>query len=262
MVAEAMDSWKEVAVGIAGEDMWDTEVANQIPSVMAKFGSGNEAADYKDAPKTGNQPGFRAALIDDWCTFWPVTTSNMIGVGGPLANVWSYYANDFTTAFYGLSQFTSGSAYTNKITGIPCWDRNWTGTTGYNLYASSSTVGYAVISTTIDINGTELFVVYGAWGRDTYYASMWLHGEQNRQALDLGGFVISIAGSSEPGLVELQRAPEGVQSIILQISYSAFDPKHPTYSIVEVLGTISERLWTDYGATDVTSPLKGGIHDP
>jgi len=261
MVAEAMDSWKEVAVGIAGEDMWDPVVANQIPSVMAKFGSGNAVADYKDAAKAGNQPGYRAALIDDWCTFWPVTTSNMISVGGPIANVLSYYANDFTTAFYGITQF-SGNEYADKITGIPCWDRNWTGTTGYNLYQSSATVGYAVISTTLDINGTELFTVYGHWGRDTYYASMWLHGEQNRGVMAFGGYTFSVAGSMEPGLVELQRAPAGVQSIILQITYSQFDPKHPTYSIPEVLGTISERTWTDYGATDVTNPVKGGIHDP
>ncbi len=41
------------------------------------------------------------------------------------------------------------------------------------------------------------------------------------------------------------------------------DPEHPTYSIPEVLGTISETEYVDRGATDVSYPwVKGGIHDP
>jgi hypothetical protein len=52
----------------------------------------------------------------------------------------------------------------------------------------------------------------------------------------------------------LQDAPGGLTSIILKISY--LDPTHPTFSIVEALGTISETLWTH------NSELKGGIHDP
>jgi len=221
---------KQVEIGIAGSDMWTTVVANQMPSVMSKFGAGTAWADYQDASG-------RAALKDDWCTYWPVASSNMIGVGGPIANKLAYYGNDFTDAFYGLTQY-AGTAYSGKITGIPCWNRGWDGT--WNVYASDSSTGYAVISTYKDINGTVLFLVWGHWGRDTYYASQWLHGDEARGIL--------------PGIVQLQSAPGGLTSIILEIDYT--DSLHPTFSVVECLGTISETEWT-HG-----SEVKGGIHDP
>jgi hypothetical protein len=236
LVAEAFDSLKAISIGIAGADMANPVTANQMPNVMAQFTSGSTVSDYKDTI-------LRAALADDWCTYWPVASSNMITVGGPLANLLAYYANDFTDAFYGLAEF-AGTAYAGKVVPIPCWNRNWKGT-GYNTYASNTTTGYAVIATYKDINGTVLFNVWGHWGRDTYYASLWLHGDEARSMM--------------PGLIELQDAPAGATSIILKINYA--DPKHPTYSIPEVLGTISETLWYHSGS-DVTSPYKGGIHDP
>jgi hypothetical protein len=234
LVAEAFDSFKQIRIGIAGADMAAADVEDSMPYVMAKFGAGTAKDDYKDDI-------LRAALKDDWCTKWPVASSNMIGTGGPIANLLAYYANDFTDAFYGLGEF-SGTAYGGKITGIPCWNRNWPSNMvpGYNTYNSSSSTGYAVITTYKDINGTVIFNVWGNWGRDTYYATTWLHGDEAR----------SIA----PGIIQLQQAPKGVTSIILKISYT--DPTHPTFSIPEVLGTISERLWI-HG-----SEYKGGIHDP
>ena len=223
---------KQVEIGIAGADMNATVVENRMPFIMSKFGAGTSVADYKDSI-------FRAALNDDWCTYWPVASSNIAGVGGPLANVFAYYANDFTNAFYGIPQF-SGSIYSGKITGIPCWNRGWPPFSTYNVYSSNSTTGYAIIATTLDLNGTEIFVVYGHWGRDTYYATQWLYGDEARNI--------------PMGIQQLQDAPEGVTSIILKIGYA--NPSHPTFSIVEVLGTKSEREWV-HG-----SEVKGGIHDP
>jgi hypothetical protein len=234
LVSEAFDSIKGIPTGIAGADMDNPVVANQMPFVMNKFGAGTSKADYKDALG-------RAALNDDWCTYWPVASSNMIGVGGPLANLLAYYANDFTTAMYGLSPYAGTGPYLDMIVPVTCWDKAWPTTDGlYHLYSSSSSTGYAVISTYLDINGTELFMVWGGWGRDTYYASQWLHGD--------------VARNIPPGIVQLQDAPCGATSIILKIDYT--DPKHPTFSIVEVLGTISETLWVH------NSEYKGGIHDP
>lgn len=239
LVSEAFDSIKGIPTGIAGADMDNPVVANQMPFIMSKFGAGTSTADYKDALG-------RAALNDDWCTYWPVASSNMIGVGGPLANMLAYYANDFTTAMYGLSPYAGTGPYAGMIVPVTCWDKAWPTTDGlYRLYSSSNSTGYAVISTYLDINGTELFMVWGGWGRDTFYAAQWLHGD--------------VARNISPGIVELQDAPCGATSVILKIDYT--DPKHPTFSIVEVLGTISETLWYDLG-TDVTSPYKGGIHDP
>ncbi len=255
IVAESFDSIKHIAIGIAGTDMYGVTYDVQIPDVMSKiaWASGSFPAavgtkeDYKDIPGTGNTVGYRAHLADDWCTYWPVTSSNIITVGGPMANMLAYYDNDFTDAFYGIPQFATGSPYSGYITGIPCWNRGWDGT--WNVYGRSTATSYAVISTTKDINGTVIFVVYGLDGRDTFYACQWLKGD-------------SMRGLS-PGIVELQDAPCGATSIILKISYA--DAKHPTYSIPEVLGTISETLWNCTALpwhTDVTDLLKGNIHDP
>jgi hypothetical protein len=237
LVSEAFDSYKGIDIGIAGADMASATTANAMPWVMAKWGgTGDTWADYYKSEGTD----YRTALKDDWCTYWPVASSNMIGVGGPLANMLSYYGNDFATALYGLPQF-SGEAYSGKITGVSCWNRAWYGT--FNTYASSTTAGYAVISTYQDINGTVLFLVWGHWGRDTYYATQWLHGDEARGIL--------------PGIEQLQDAPAGLTSIILKINFAfPYDATHPGFSIVECLGTISETLWThDF-------ELKGGIHDP
>jgi hypothetical protein len=250
LVAEAFDSYKSIGTGIAGSDLEANVAANSMPYVMAWWNTSGVIS-YKDSL-------MRAALRDDWCTYWPVASSNMLGVGGPLANSLAYYANDFTDAMYGLKDF-AGTAYANKIVAVSCWNRNWPGNSfawypgAYaNLVFPSfgMNFGYAVVSTYKDINGTVLFNVWGNEGKDTYYASLWLHGDQAR--------------GMSPGVIELQRAPKGVTSIILQINYGS-DPTHPAYSIVEVLGTISETLWDDsaYAPTDVSYPwLKGGIHDP
>jgi hypothetical protein len=253
LVAEAFDSYKGIGIGISGNDMFATAIELQCPSIMSKFGVGTEGSNYKDTLG-------RAALADDWCTYWPIASSNIIGVGGLYANLFAYYANDFEDAFFGTPGY-AGSTYSGYITGIPCWNRGWFG--DWNVYSSNSTVGYAVISTTMDINGTVLFNVWGHWGRDTYYACQWLHGDAARDWLDS-----RLVGA--PAIEELQLAPRGLTSIIVQIYYGT-DPSHPTYTVVECEGTISETLWYCYGnpntpntayGYDVTSPYKGGIHDP
>jgi hypothetical protein len=209
--------------------MYSSIPALQIPWVMAKMGTGDTWASYY---YSGTD--YRTALKDDWCTTLPIASSNMIGVGGPVANMLTYYGNDFTDAFFGLSQFTDYAAWENKIVPKTCWNHA-------QAYASNDTVGYAVISTYKDLNGTVLFLVWGHWGRDTYYATEFLHDEF--QTIEAGG---------EP--------PGGVTSVIVQIIYanSAEGYKPTAYNIVEYLGTISEASWYDWA----TGEYKGGIHDP
>lgn len=216
---------KGVEYGIAGADMFDTEIANQMPWIMSKFGTGNLATDYH---YDHAEDDHRTALKDDWCTTWPIASANIIGVGGPIANVLAWYGNDFTDAFYGLSLFTSAAAWKDKIDALTCWNKN--------AYASSNDTGYAIVSTYKDINGTVLFLIWGHWGRDTFYATEWFH---------------------EDGKFQLQEAPAGVTSLIIEIEYESTVEgyMHPEFSIVEVLGTISERLWEH-------TEDKGGIHDP
>jgi hypothetical protein len=228
---------KQVEIWMAGADMYNTLVANQMPWVMAKMTSGDAWVNYLKTG-AGTDPGnYRAYLRDDWCKQGtsandeiPVATSNMIGVGGPLANLLAYYGNDFTSAFFGLADFTDYAAWEGKLVPKVCWDHA-------KGYTDTNTVGYATISTYRDINETVLFLVWGNWGRDTFYATKWFH---------------------EHGVYQLQEVPRGVTDIILQINYQSTSEgyKPTSYSIVEVLGTISERTWI-HGTT-----TKGGIHDP
>jgi len=221
---------KQIEYGLAGEDMYDPVIANQMPWVMRNFTKDNTKQDYY-YNKAGALPeDKRTALQDDWCSTWPITTSNMIGVGGPIANLLAYYGNDFTDAFFGLEDYTDYAPWEGKIIAKTCWNGTQKG------YASSNTVGYAVISTYKDINGTVLFLIWGHWGRDTYYVTKWFH---------------------EEGIFQLQDAPRCLTSIIVEIKYSSTTEGYKPYSytIVECLGTISETLWTHGYA-------KGGIHDP
>jgi len=180
---------------------------------------------------------YRVALRDDWCTTWPVTSSNMIVVGGPSANMLSYYENDFSDAFAALNQFTSDPIWANKIVAKTCWMPHDTAHT----YASSNSTGYGVITSYLDENGTAVLQIWGYWGRDTYYLTKWFH---------------------EEGIYELQQAPAGLTSIIVKISYKSYPEgyKPTAFKVVECLGTVSERLWT--GTLFGTPFTKGGIHDP
>jgi hypothetical protein len=206
----------EVGYGLAGADMYNPVIANQMPWVMSKMGTADTWAGYY---YSGTD--YRTGLRDDWCTTWPIASSNMIGVGGPLANVLLYYGNDFETAFFGMGQFTGYATWQNAIVPLTCWSAPQRG------YTDSNTTGYAVISTYMDINGTVVFLVWGNWGRDTYYVSKWFW--------DSGSI--------------LQIAPEGLTSIIVKITYKSYAEgyKPTSFSIVESLGTISETLWAGGG---------------
>ncbi|MEM4577176.1 MAG: hypothetical protein QW701_07045 [Candidatus Nezhaarchaeales archaeon] len=216
-------------IGLAGADFYGKYVDMEMPWVMRKFGAANNFEDYFYVKPTDQ----RMALKDDWCTTWPIASSNMIGVGGPLANALTYYFNDFAQAFYALPWRTTYTPWSEKIVPLTCWDMTKT-----SAYRSGETVGYAVISTYKDINGTVGLLIWGNWGRDTYYVTKWFH---------------------EEGIYQLQEAPPGLTSIIVKIDYKyyageGYKPK--SFSIVECLGTISETLWK-HG-----NEIKGGIHDP
>lgn len=227
---------KEVEYGIAAGDTFagnsTSQIPNQMPYVMSLTSQGTSWSNYYYTDGS-----FRTGLRDDWCTTWPVSSANMIAVGGPLANMVAYYGNDFATAFYGLPQFTSYAPWENAIVPLTCYSAPTKG------YRDTNTTGYGVISTYMDLNGTVQLLIWGNWGRDTYYLSQWFQQE---------------------GIFELQKAPDGLTSIVVQINYkNTVDGYKPTgYSVVECLGTISETLWTGTN-TYGTAFVKGGWHpDP
>jgi len=226
---------KQVEIGNSAMDMNGATYQLQIPYLLAQTTSGltPDFQNYWITPDP-TSPGQRLNLADDWCRRYPVSSSNIIAVGGPLANQITEYFNSFTTAFYAEPWFTPYASWKGTIVSLPCWNKN--------VYANSggqNGTGYATIGTYLDINGTVGLVIYGLDARDTYYASKFFY---------------------EDIIQELQSFPAGATSIVLKIDYS--DAKHPTFTIPEVLGTISETLVR--GSTNIylTSALKGGIHDP
>lgn len=87
----------------------------------------------------------------------------------------------------------------------------------------------------LGINGTVGLLIWGDGPRDKFYASKFFH---------------------EEIIYELQTMDCCVTSIIIRIDYT--DPKHPTFTIPEVLGTISEHHVIHHGCME-----KGGVHpDP
>jgi hypothetical protein len=222
-VTEALKQ-KQVEYGLPAADMYNSAISMQMPWVMAKIGSGDTRANYY---YSGTD--YRTALKDDWCHTWPVASANLIAVGGPRANVLTWYGNDFPAVLFGLSDFPVNASWSNKLCGVTCWAKK--------AYADSGLDGYATVNTYKDINGTVLFMIWGYNGIDTYYVTKWF---------------------KEDGVYQLQEAPKGITSIIVHITYTsnADGYKPASYEILECLGTISERLWIH------NTESKGGIHDP
>lgn len=205
-VSEAFDSIKDIDVLTMGMDVNETRWGPLAPFVMGGATSGDRA-DYRDSLG-------RPHLRDDWCTNIAVASSDMIFVGGPIAQLGTEYFNEFTDAFFASSAYViNDTGQSNKILALSCWAKNATGS------------GYATIGTYKDLNGTIGLVIWGFDGQDTYYASKWFWDGMGET----------------PGIVQLQSMNRGVTSIVLEITYPTSDPTHPTVDIVERLGTISEK---------------------
>jgi hypothetical protein len=203
---------KNLEIGIGALDIEDPDYKASIPWVMRRFGPEYSVGDHYYEAGMWEPPDERTALRDDWCHTWPISSASVIGVGGPLANLLSYYANDFTQALFGIPRFTP-SVWSGRIAAPTCWDK-------LNHHYSSfddERYGYAVIATQKDKNNTIMLEVWGHFGRDTFYASQWF--EFNK--------------------FWLQHMNSHVTAIILEIDY--YDQMHPEFAIVEQLGTISEK---------------------
>ncbi|MGB8779655.1 MAG: hypothetical protein WCD81_03280, partial [Candidatus Bathyarchaeia archaeon] len=239
MISAALKD-KEVEYGVAGADINATDPTLQMPYVFSKMSTGTSTL---WSPYYYSTTDLRTGLRDDWDpagTDTQISRANLVGSGGPLVNMLAYYGNDFTSAFYGISQFTPYGPWNGAIVALSCWS-------DYDkAFFTSASVGYAVISTFEDLNGTTGLLVYGVWGRDTYYAASYFY-------QDL--------------IQEFQSFPWGATSIVLQITYNTTTLKPKAFSVVEVLGTISETgidstCWPPY-VWGVSTPIKGGIHpDP
>ena len=231
MVAEYFLS-KGIEVMYSALDMQDVPYHPKVPFIFAKIGGVEDVRGSRDAyrdgvygPNTG-----KAALKDDWCTTIPIASSDIIVVGGPLANLGAEYTNDFLEAFWGTPEVTPADEYKNKLTALTCWSLN----SYVDLYDEEGNLveGYALIGTHKDLNGTVWFVVWGITGQDTYYATWWLW-------RNLAGYAL------------LENLPPGVTTIILKFDYTLHPTEECFWEIVEALGTISEVDLKEYFETDM-----------
>ena len=232
-ITQAFDSLKQIHVTMTGMDIKEAAYGPNAPYVMA-VGSTGTRTDYYYDYSTDN----RAALADDWCTTVPVASGNMLFSGGARANLGTEYFNDFTMAFYAMGEYvTNDTGHANNLMALSCWDKN--------TYMSDAMYGYAAISVYKDLNGTIGFLIWGIDGQDTYYASKWFW---NYAA----GIPTEIGTTAYSGIQYLQAMNEGITDIILRIYYNPADPIHPTVSVIEKLGTISEKPQHDCPAPDLT----------
>jgi hypothetical protein len=268
---------KEVEYGIGAGDTVNPVLANVMPNVMSKISSTSTylwSDYYYESPTpVSATANFRTALSDDWCTTWQITRANLIGSGGPLANMLMYYDNDFESAFYGLYDTSTGRTFASSTS---TWTNPWQNAiapltdwaTGPNRigYTDTATIGYAVVTTYQDLNGTNIFGIWGNWGRDTYYAEQYFWQDliqefQSTHRIEVSGAYAAPLDGSEVGHYITVPQFGGATGIVLQIIYSPVTNKPVAYSVINVLGTISETtIWGTVGG--VWSPVKGGLSDP
>ena len=221
MVVEAFDSLKGIHVYVSALDTM-TPGTPEVPAVFARFGTGFlRRNDYRYGYPDDN----RSALIQEWEDSYrhPVTSADLIIVGGPAANLGSEYFNEFVQAVFRYEFF-------NKLDWLvyPCWSPN-----KIRDYPTGDK-GLAIIATYKDINGTVGFIVYGATGRDTWYAAYWLVNGLDMELPDG-------TTSTEPGIYILQGLNKGTTTIVIEFTYPDSYPYTPSGKIVENLGTISEK---------------------
>jgi hypothetical protein len=220
-VSEAFDSTKDIRVEMMGMDIREVDYGPNSPYVMAGATTGTRT-DYIDSLG-------RSGLGDDWCTTWPIASSNMIFMAGPRANLGTEYMNEFTNVFFARSEYVvNNTGQSNTIMGLSCWNKN------------NYTSGYGVISVYEDINGTIGLVFWGYTADDYYYTCKWFW------SYPAGILCPDLLTTVYSGIEYLQHENLGVTDIILHITYPTLDPTHPTVSVSsERLGTISEKTQHD-----------------
>ncbi|MGB9623142.1 MAG: hypothetical protein ACPL07_04775, partial [Candidatus Bathyarchaeia archaeon] len=165
MITEAFDSIKEIPVWKGALDMHEP-LTPTVPSLLRKFGTGDTRAAYYYSATDR-----RLALKDDWSSTTAIASSNIITVGGPLANVVTEYFNEFTMAIYRGSNYGM-----NDFLLTSDWGSTFLGHDTLNTIVDPGEEGMegsgiGIVSTYKDLNGTVGLVIYGYSGQDTYWTS-------------------------------------------------------------------------------------------
>ena len=231
MVTEGFRQWKNFDTKIASLDYQDPVYAPEEPFMFRNVsGPSDERDNYYDdhMAQTVEDEAGRLHLRDDWCTTLPISSSNIIVIGGPYPNLAAEYFNDFTDIHVPRIGETWGTGFY----GPGCWGRNlWEA----EYDEGEQVTGYALISTYKDLNGTIGFIVYGWTGQDTYYACYAL----------------------QHGLLEImQLLQPGVTSILVEFDYTVHPAEDCFFHIVECIGT-----FTECGGFDHLMFKKMGMYD-
>lgn len=158
----------------------------------------------------------------------PYNPNGIWTLGGMKANGLTRYFNDFYSTITREGSMAYALVDGGTVTGTAPTSDPAVGTFDYYPLASwnssASTFGFgegnAVIALGRDVNGTRGLSVYGWDGRDTFWANAWA-----------SQYILGPLG------VWL---PDGVTSLILDISYSSVNREPTEFTIVKALGTITE----------------------
>lgn len=237
MVSAAFKN-KQVEYGNGGLDVMDSFGTN-VPYLLRSFGYTSWHTSQPSYLKNYDSIG-RLHLSDDWCTRYPVTSSNIITVAGPMANIMSEYWNELTDAI--LIFGVPGSPLLNNVLfAVSCWNTTWASNYLGQYYTAQN--GLAVITTYKDINGTVGFMIWGYSGDDTYYACKWFHefGIYYIQHENDGvtTWILKLDYTTHTGDADLERGVSGYE--LVDNDGVSFNSHYPEVWRIERLGTISEK---------------------
>lgn len=172
----------------------------------------------------------------------PVASSNIIAVGGPQANLFSEYLNEFSSAI-----FIPGDI---SLLLVPHWSHPEL------LPGRRPDVrGYGVITVYKDLNGTVGLAIWGGTGEDTWALSTDMFQYRFAEIIDSCPFIAdnfkspnNPYGCAEPRTYNrlikfLQDINIGIVTVVVKIEWTPMPSgdRHPRITVIEKLKTFSEK---------------------
>ena len=258
-VSEAFDSIKDIAVQWTALDAKAFDLL--VPYVFREFrtpASGPIVPNYHYNHAAGDH---RTALKDDWSKTVPIASSNMIFVGGPLVNLGAEYFNEFAPfvfaswtgmavsgdeAYRGMTVTPTGRYLRFGMPWVWVMPADWGATFDGRQKNSTETArrGEGVVYVFKDLNGTVGLVIYGFSGEDTWAIAQSFFEPTWITYYRVVDYDLTEVTEWTTLLQVLQNLNEGTVGIKLVIDWMPTMPggdPHPRLTVVEQLGTISEK---------------------